>query len=195
MQGPRESGGRPVVGSAEADCPRERSVRRLYDTYAEMLHGYVLGQVGGDRQQAEDIVQETLLRAWRTPGLDESRPLRPWLFTVARRLVIDDYRRRSSRPEAVEDRTAGFGQPEREPVSDGDEIERVLSSLVVADALKALSAAHRAVLHETYFRGQTVQEAADVLGVPPGTVKSRVHYALRSLRLALHERGVTTARP
>ena len=65
-----------------------------------------------------------------------------------------------------------------------------LLSWVVADALSQLSPEHRAVLLECYFRGNPVRDAARHLGVPAGTVKSRTHYALRALRLALDEMGV-----
>jgi RNA polymerase sigma-70 factor (ECF subfamily) len=68
----------------------------------------------------------------------------------------------------------------------------MLDRIVVVDALAALSPEHRAVIVETYYRGRTVAEAAQVLGIPPGTVKSRCYYALRALKLALAERGVTT---
>ncbi len=63
--------------------------------------------------------------------------------------------------------------------------------MTISDALRDLSDAHREALIETYFKGRTVSEAADVLGVPAGTVRSRVFYALRSLKLSLEERGVT----
>jgi RNA polymerase sigma-70 factor, ECF subfamily len=69
----------------------------------------------------------------------------------------------------------------------------MLQSWVVADAVGTLSAEHRDVLLETYYRGRSVAEAARRLGIPEGTVKSRTHYALRALRLALEERGVVTA--
>jgi RNA polymerase sigma-70 factor (ECF subfamily) len=68
----------------------------------------------------------------------------------------------------------------------------MLDRIVVTDALQSLSPEHRAVIVETYYRGRTVAEAATVLGVPSGTVKSRCYYALRALKLALAERGVTT---
>jgi RNA polymerase sigma-70 factor (ECF subfamily) len=72
-----------------------------------------------------------------------------------------------------------------------DDVDRALDAWLVADALDALSPAHREVLVQTYFAGRSVGEAARVLGIPPGTVKSRTHYALQALRLALLERGVT----
>jgi RNA polymerase sigma-70 factor, ECF subfamily len=63
--------------------------------------------------------------------------------------------------------------------------------VTVTEALTAISAAHREVLNETILRGRTVNQAADALGIPVGTVKSRVYYALRALRLVLAERGLT----
>jgi RNA polymerase sigma-70 factor (ECF subfamily) len=178
-----------VIGSTGASCDRERALRTLYDEHADSLLHFVIRQVGGDRQQAEDIVQETLLRSWRRAEFDGVRSLRPWLFTVARRLAVDTYRRRKARPEEVD----GSGL-EEQLTADADDIDRMLSSVVLTDALEALSPAHRAVLQETYFRDRSVQEASDALGIPPGTVKSRIHYALRALRLALDERDVSTTR-
>jgi RNA polymerase sigma-70 factor (ECF subfamily) len=75
------------------------------------------------------------------------------------------------------------------PVNDG--VDRALVAQVVVDALSTLTSEHRNALLETYYRGCSVAEAADTLGVPTGTVKSRTYYALRALRLALEERGVT----
>jgi RNA polymerase sigma-70 factor, ECF subfamily len=67
--------------------------------------------------------------------------------------------------------------------------EDLLRKVVVTEALRALSPAHREVLNETILRGHTVNDAAAALGVPVATVKSRVYYALRALRLVLAERG------
>jgi RNA polymerase sigma-70 factor (ECF subfamily) len=108
----------------------------------------------------------------------------PWLATVARRIVIDEQRRRKARPAE-----AGEGMLENASVTDGT--EDLLRSVIVADALLALSPAHREVLNETILRDRTVNEAAEVLGIPVGTVKSRVYYAVRALRLVLAERGVS----
>jgi RNA polymerase sigma-70 factor (ECF subfamily) len=78
--------------------------------------------------------------------------------------------------------------PER---GEQDKVDQLLESWVVAEAMTRLSPEHRQVLHETYFDGRSVSEAAQRLGIAPGTVKSRTHYALRALRLALEELGVT----
>ena len=163
-------------------------VRMLYEEHAGPLLMFVLRLTGGDRQRAEDIVQETLLRAWRNAhrlGADGQQSLRPWLVTVARRIAIDDHRSVNARPPETYD-----CELESFP-STADDTDRVLRLMTVTDALRALSQPHREILVETYFRGRTVPEAAEVLGLPLGTAKSRVYYALRALRTALHQRGVT----
>ena len=163
-------------------------VRMLYEEHAGPLLMFVLRLTGGDRQRAEDIVQETLLRAWRNAhrlGAQGQQSLRPWLVTVARRIAIDDHRSTSARPPETYDR-----ELESFP-STADDTDRVLQLMTVTDALRTLSQSHREILVETYFRGRTVPEAAEVLGLPLGTAKSRVYYALRALRTALQQRGVT----
>jgi RNA polymerase sigma-70 factor (ECF subfamily) len=169
-------------------APEEELMRALYREHAGALYAYVLRLVAGDRFLAEDVVQETLLRAWKSAAtLDPAaRSLRPWLVTVARRIVIDGHRSRRSRPP--ETSPAALDQL---PAS--DELERSLRLMTISDAFQDLSDAHREVLVETYFRGRTVNEAAEELGLPQGTVRSRVFYALRALRNALEERGVTTS--
>jgi RNA polymerase sigma-70 factor (ECF subfamily) len=161
----------------------ERLLRALYARHARPLLAYVERLVGGDRQRAEDIVQETLLRAWQHAGDLTVEDARPWLFTVARHLVIDGDRSRRLRPVDTERDVAA------EP-STQDELDAALDAYLLTDALRSLSAAHREVLVEGYYRGRTTREIADRLDVPNGTVRSRMFYALRALRLALAERGV-----
>jgi RNA polymerase sigma-70 factor (ECF subfamily) len=159
-------------------------IRTLHAEHATALWAFALRLTDGDRGRAEDVVQETLLRAWRHPdAFDDTRPARAWLLTVARRVVIDDWRARRARPESPTDRLPEVGVP--------DETDDIVRSWLVSDALKTLSPAHRDVVHCCYYSGQTVNETAAQLGIPPGTVKSRLHYGLRSLRLALEEMGVT----
>ncbi len=161
----------------------EAYVRALYAEHGGALLRYALHLTGGDRQRAEDLVQETVVRAWRHPEALADRPARPWLFAVARNLAVDAYRARQSRPPEV-------GQGALELVSTADDADRALESWAVADALAALRPDHRRVIIETYYRGCSVAEAAATLGIPPGTVKSRTFYALKALRLALEERGL-----
>jgi RNA polymerase sigma-70 factor (ECF subfamily) len=165
----------------------EAMVQALYRQYGAPLMAFAVRLTGGDRRWAEDVVQETLVRAWRNLHdlRTDSGSLMPWLATVARRVVIDDRRRSGSRPldtvEDVADRA--------EPVAAED--ERLLREIIVTDAMMSLSPAHRQVLTETFLLDRTLQEAAEIIGVPVGTVKSRVYYAMRALRVALEERGVT----
>ncbi len=160
-------------------------MQQLHDEHAAALWGYCLRLTGRDHARAEDVVQETLLRAWRNHDrLDESRgSVRAWLFTVARNIVIDDWRTRRATAEVVVAEV-----PEARDVD--DRTDELLLSWVVAEAVTSLSEDHRAVLLECYFRGASVAQAARRLGIPEGTVKSRTHYALRALRLALQELGV-----
>jgi RNA polymerase sigma-70 factor (ECF subfamily) len=158
-------------------------LRSLHDQHGGALWSYVVGLTNGDRAKAQDVVQETMLRAWRNPKVLEqaSGSARGWLFTVAKRIVIDDWRTARSRHERVTEHL-----PEQ-PVP--DLADRSVDRQLVVTALRTLSAEHRAVLHECYFRGSSVAEASVALGVPAGTIKSRSHYALRALRLALDEMG------
>lgn len=157
----------------------------VHRTHAGALYRYVLRRTG-DQEEARDVVQETLLRAWRHPEVLERSEdaVRAWLFTVARNLTIDHLR--SAR--RTRERTTG-DVPDR---ADRDTTQAVLDSWLVADALVSLSPAHRAVVVGAYYGGRSVAELATELGIAPGTVKSRLHYGLRALRLALQENGVTS---
>lgn len=159
----------------------------LYSEHGEALTAYVQRLVHGDRQLAEDLVQETLLRAWKHAGSLPAGGWRPWLFVTARHLVIDTARARRSRPVEVGPDLIEVAGRDDGPV---DGIDAALDSVLVTDALRALSAEHRQVLFDAYYRGQTAAQIATARNLPPGTVRSRLHYALHALRLALQERGV-----
>jgi RNA polymerase sigma-70 factor (ECF subfamily) len=168
------------------DLSDEQLLRTLHDEHAHALWTYVVRLTRGDYAKAQDVVQETLLRAWRTPAvLDQSRgSARGWLYTVARRIVIDEWRSTRSRRELVTDEVPEPRSTEPDVIA-----QRTVDRDLVVAALRTLSDEHRDVVLECYFRGSSVAEAAATLGIPPGTVKSRTHYALRALRTAIDELG------
>ena len=142
----------------------------------------------GDGGVAEEAVQETFLRAWRAadrydPGLSS---LRTWLFAIARNVVVDLVRARSSRLRPAELGPEHEGRPEAQ-----DPIEGALRSWGIEEGLRRISGEHRQAIVETYYRGRSCAEVAAEAGIPEGTVRSRLFYGLKSLRLALEERGWT----
>ena len=152
----------------------------IYTDHARPLYRFLLRLTLGDREVAEDLLQESLLRAWRCIDEVPFNAARPWLFRVARNVSIDAARARRIRPPET-----GIGEDiVRMPVPD-DAVERMLTSATVRDALLELTPEHRTVLVELYYRGASAAETAARMGIPEGTVKSRVHYALRALRKAL----------
>lgn len=155
----------------------------LHRDHAAALWGYVV-RLTGDRARAEDVVQETMLRAWKASIAErDAGAARAWLFTVAHNLVVDEVRSARARHEI------GTGTlPEQ---AQHDRVDTMLDRMLVTDALHALSEDHRAVVVRAYYGRQSVAEIAEALDIPSGTVKSRLHYGLRALRLALQERGVT----
>ncbi|RYJ29345.1 RNA polymerase sigma-70 factor, ECF subfamily [Streptomyces sp. L-9-10] len=159
----------------------ERALTELQREHGPALLNFLLGLTYGDRQRAEDLLQETLVRAWQHPEAFDGPfdSMRPWLFTVGRRLAIDARRSRLARPTEVSDVIlAATPDPE-------DRTESTVAVLDVREAVRTLSREHREVLTQIYFRGLSVNEAAGVLGIPPGTVKSRSYYALRALARSL----------
>ena len=173
--------------TAITDAPREglggdpdAVIRELYSHYAKALRGYV-EQFCPDRASADDIVQETFIRAWRhLPQLSaDDRPVRPWLYQVARNLLIDANRAARARPMSAPEPPAEIGTDSG--------LDKVLDRQLVSAALAHLSPAHQSVLVETFYRGGTMAAVARELGIPDGTARSRLHYALDALRQHLEE--------
>jgi RNA polymerase sigma-70 factor (ECF subfamily) len=166
----------------------EDLIRHLYAEHGRSLLAYAT-RLTGDRAAAEDVVQETLVRAWKhADDLENGKgSVRGWLLTVARNIIVDRARARSSRPQEVE-------EPAESPAVQRDHAQTVVDSMTVLGAMDGLSPEHRDVLVEIYYRGRTVAEAAESLGVAPGTVKSRSYYALRALRTVMSGSGTEVAR-
>ncbi|MEV8096761.1 sigma-70 family RNA polymerase sigma factor [Kitasatospora sp. NPDC085879] len=160
-------------------------LRDLYAAYHGSLLRYVMKVGGIDSQAAEDLVQETFLRAWRhSATLRESAGrVRPWLLRVARNLVIDASRARNARPV----------ETHCQPVDAAgvtDSAEQVVEARCLAFALAELSPVHREILVHLHCLDRSIGDTARSMGIPLGTVKSRNHYALRELRRALTRHGI-----
>jgi RNA polymerase sigma-70 factor, ECF subfamily len=173
-----------ITGVSGSQFGRDEGLaREMYDDHAVALVNYVQRMMNGDRQTAEDIVQETWLRAWRHADRVPAEARRQWLFVTARNVAIDTYRARKARP-------AEAGGDAMDAVIDDEGLDAALDTVLLMDALRSLSYDHRSVLFDCYYRGLTAAQIAAAQGLPPGTVRSRIHYALRGLRMALQERGV-----
>jgi RNA polymerase sigma-70 factor (ECF subfamily) len=162
----------------------DAALRAVYAAHGAELYRFARRSLG-DAGLAEEAVQETFVRAWRASATyDPARSSqRTWLFAILRNVVIDLARARRVRPPVAPDR-------ERVDTSRAeDDIERVLTTWQVEAALAVLDDEHRKVLVEVHWRGRPYAEVADDLGIPAGTVKSRVYYGLRALRGALEAQG------
>jgi RNA polymerase sigma-70 factor (ECF subfamily) len=163
---------------------RDRALPELYRRYERRLFGLGI-RLLGDAGLAEELVQETFLRIWRTA--DRFDPARgaasAFVLTIARRLAIDLWRRPSSRPMPPAPEEAGSAGVD-------ETIDRLLLQLAVRDALDSLPAAQRDVLELSYRSDLTQTEVASRLGIPLGTVKSRAYHALRAFRGAIQQRGI-----
>jgi RNA polymerase sigma-70 factor, ECF subfamily len=170
----------PQTDSADAE-----RMRTLYVNHAAALCRYAT-RLTGDRAHAEDVVQETLVRAWQRPQIvdDTESSARAWLFTVARNIIVDDRRSARSRNEIC-----SLDGSAPEPVGP-DDADAALDRLLIAAALARLSPEHLAVVRRSYFLGWTMAHIANDLHIAEGTVKSRLHYALAALRLTLQEMHV-----
>ena len=165
---------------ASGALTRERDVREAYAAHAAELYGFAVRSLG-DSGLAEEAVQETFVRAWRAGERFDPQigSLRTWLFAILRNVVIDLGRARAVRPRVAD----GGVEPSVEPLDDA------LIAWQVEEAMRRIGEDHRRVLVETHYRGRPYAEVAEELGVPEGTVKSRVYYGLRALRVVLEEMG------
>lgn len=171
------------------DLARDDGVRAAYRAHGPELYRFALRQLG-DGGAAQDVVQEVFLRAWRAAATfdPEVASLRVWLFAITRNAVVDHARRARSRPAEV----GGVSDAELDGLAGaaGEFEDRAVHGWVVEEALRRIGPEHRAVLVEVHLRGRPATEVAAELGVPVGTVRSRVFYGLKALRLAVDEMGV-----
>lgn len=181
----RSNAGRMITAGLESP----EAVRAAYSLYGAELYRFVVRGLG-DRGAAEDVVQETFLRAWRAKHRFDPQiaSLRVWLFAIARNAMIDHSRGARSRPwqqDLIDPQSTTAAE-----VAESDQIERLVNSWAVQEALGRLTPEHRVALMETYVRDRPYADVAAELGIPIGTLRSRVFYGLKALRVGLDEIGV-----
>lgn len=160
-------------------------LQELFHRYAGRLYALGLGLLG-DNGLAEELVQESFVRLWRqAPRYDPARgTVATFVFTLARRIAVDLWRRPSSRPLRADPGPDAFS------LWCSDASDEVVNGVVVRRALDSLSRTHREVIELSYGGGLTQVEIARRVGVPLGTVKTRTYHALRALKVQLESQGV-----
>lgn len=179
----------PVPVPRQDAC--EEFIRTVYHDHGKVLMLFAARLLGGDWHLAEDLLQEAVTRAWKhfagndteVDGRVSGATLRPWLFVVIRNLAIDHHRARGHRP-----REASSVDDMELPTSDS--VDGILATKAVLDALQAITPIRREIIVLTYYHGYSIRQAAEHLGIPEGTVKSRAYYALRALKAVLGAQGI-----
>ncbi|GAB3400871.1 sigma-70 family RNA polymerase sigma factor [Schumannella luteola] len=172
-----------TVASPTATTTATGSARAFDALVAEHRPGlvrYATRLMNGDVSAAEDVAQETLLRAWRHLDrlTEDQGSVRGWLTRVAHNVAMDQHRARRSRPTEI-----AWSEFDAESAASLDDTAReVEDRVLVSEMLAHVSPLHRSTLTEVYLSDQTTAAAAERLGVPVGTVKSRVFHALRTIR-------------
>lgn len=164
----------------------EGPVTELYRRYGRRLYRFGMQALGNDGL-AEEMVQECFVRLWRTAGrFDPARAnVGTYLFVIARSVALDLRKRPSSRELLPLEEV--YSPPQF------DTVEQILDSLIMREALDTLSQAHRQVIRLAHDQDLTQSQIAERLGLPLGTVKTRMFHAMRALRAALDERGFHAA--
>ena len=158
--------------------------REVFDHFAPRIKAYIIGQ-GTDRQTAEEVVQETMVKIWRkAEQFDPARAAAStWIFTIARNMRVD-HLRKVNRPEPDMDDPAFVREPEPLP---SENLSHAQDSKILHTAIKKLPKEQQDVLRSAYFEEKTHPEIAEALNIPLGTVKSRVRLALKNIRAVLGE--------
>lgn len=176
----------PSVSTPRAALGTDDGVRAVYAAHGPELYRFALRSLG-DTGLAEEAVQETFVRAWQAADRFDDRlgSLRTWLFAIVRNVVIDLSRARSVRPRLHDGASGEIDLT----AATRDDVDRALAAWQVEEALRRVGDEHRVALVEVHYKGRSYAEVAADLSVPVGTVKSRVFYALKAVRLALEELG------
>jgi RNA polymerase sigma-70 factor (ECF subfamily) len=177
---------RPVPAPTSSTPTRlvgEDDLRAAYRLHGAEIFGLAVRQLG-DRGLAEEVTQDVFVRAWRNRRrYDPDRAsLRTWLFAIARNRIIDAARRRGVRPPVAEGR--GRVEETHNPFA------RIDRATALAAALDRLPEDQRTALVEVHLHGRTSADVAAELGVAAGTIRARIHHALKALRTVATEQDL-----
>lgn len=166
----------------------EDALQALMDRYGATIRQYAYHRTG-DMQLAEEITQDTLLKAWQQARQAKIYGyLRAWLLRVARNDAVDRLRRKQPILEEFHAEHAKQYSAMQQPTS--DMVEEAWLATEVDAALAELQPIHREVLELIFYRGLHYNEVSSVLRVPLGTVKSRRHDAVKALRAIWQRKGL-----
>jgi RNA polymerase sigma-70 factor, ECF subfamily len=150
----------------------ELAFEELVTPWLKGLYNFILYHV---QNGGEDVYQETVMEIWKRLGsFDERSSLKTWMYGIARHKCADHYRREYRNA----DRTAA---PEEILADEGFE-ERLAGRVDAQSLLQSMDSGDRSLLYLVYAQGFTCMEAARILDIPEGTVKSRLHYMKQALR-------------
>lgn len=163
----------------------EGALAELYDRYGALLFGLML-RMTGERGAAEELLQDVFLTVWRSSAAwDPARgSVQAWLVTIARHRAIDFLRRRPAPSFPLEH------EPPASGAAPDEMVVHAVTSGVVREAVDGLPPMYRDVVKAVYYAGLTHRETAELLGIPSGTVKSRIRLAFERLSRRLRSRGV-----
>jgi RNA polymerase sigma-70 factor (ECF subfamily) len=180
-----------LVRIAQGD---EEALRQLYAAYRPRLWRYIWQHVGGEADLVEEVLQDVFLAVWHGAGtFRQQASVSTWIFRIAHNIGANATRLLSRRPvgasqlaeaapKAAVTSIGVYGSPE----------EQVVEKLALAEAIDHLPLKHRQVLELIFYQGFTCEEAGHILGVPTGTIKSRLSYARKALAGHL---GASTSQP
>lgn len=158
--------------------------------HLDVLHGRALRLTGGDEARSQDLVQETVLKAWRAwESYELGTNCKAWLLTILRNTFVNEFRKRKSRPDPVD-----YDDVEERPIWDqlrqedpaGEFFDRIIDDRIV-EAIEDLPEAFRVTLVLSDLEGMSYEEISEDLEIPVGTVKSRLYRARRRLQKELYE--------
>jgi RNA polymerase sigma-70 factor, ECF subfamily len=165
-----------------------RAMEELYARHHVQVYRFILRLVR-NQATAEDLVSEVFLDVWRQAGRFERRSqVSTWLLAIARFKALSNLRRGKQKEAELPDEIAtAIEDPADNP---GDVLQKKDRSAVLRQCLNALSAEHREIIDLVYYHEKPVAEVAEIVGIPEGTVKTRMFYARRKLGELLQAQGI-----